>query len=137
MYGRVLGMTVGLLSLFVFTGCTSMTDAIPACQPPLGPVGTTATYDILGGAQGTSTGGYLFGFIPIGIESKSGSIGERLVPFRDPIMAAAIYNAIDSKPGADALIAVRWKRVTTNYLLYAQSTVTVKGKAIRYNQSAP
>lgn len=102
---------------------------------------STATYDIIGDATGTSTGAMLFGFIPIGCENKYGEMGQPFyaggfVKFQSPVEAAAIYNAIESVPTADAIMAPRFVREGSNYIVYRKETVTVKGKAIRYNKSA-
>ena len=122
-------------------GCSTMSNSVPGTGVPLAELTTTATYDVLGPTQGTSSGGTLFWFIPIGGEKKSGSIamaGAIRTPFQmmAPVKAAALYNAIEAKPGADALLAPRWEIVTKNYFIYSDMTATVKGKAIRINQSA-
>ena len=53
-----------------------------------------------------------------------------------PVEAAAIYNAIESVPGADALISPRFHRDIVDYLgFYRTEVVTVTGKAIRINPS--
>lgn len=46
------------------------------------------------------------------------------------------YNAIESVPTADALLAPRFASKMSNSIVYVEETVTVKGKAIRYNVSA-
>jgi hypothetical protein len=94
---------------------------------------TSATYDIIGDAKGTATGASLFGIIPIGGERKVGSIGGVMV--FDPVEQAAIYNAIESVPTADSLMWPRFQVETKNYIVYVEKTVTVKGKAIRFNTS--
>lgn len=101
---------------------------------PLAELKTSATYDVLGEATGTSAGGKLFGIFRVGGESKVGQLsGTFLV---NPVESAAVYNAIESVPTADALIAPRWSKEVSNYVIYMRETVTVKGKAIRYNASA-
>lgn len=111
-------------------GCVSKSASIPNVGTPDIPFSTTATVDVLGPAQGISSGGVLFGFIPIGCEKKSGASGGYS---SDPVAKAAVYNAIESVPGADALISPRYKADITNYIIYKKKTVAVKGKAIRYN----
>lgn len=101
---------------------------------PLEELKTSATYDVLGEATGTSSGGKLFGLFRLGGERKVGQLsGSFLV---NPVESAAVYNAIESVPTADALIAPRWSKEVSNYIIYMSETVTVKGKAIRYNTSA-
>ena len=122
------------------TGCVSQANRMAMHAPVLDGMKTTATYDILGDAKGTSTGKVLFGFISIGGEAKKGQDGVAVSPFpfagSSPVEAAAIYNAIESVPTADALIATRMSKEVKNYIVYKEETVTVKGKAVRYNTSA-
>ena len=124
-------LLVGSISCLMLTaGCVSKSASIPDVGTPDIPFSTTATVDVLGPAQGISSGGILFGFIPIGCEKKSGSTGGYN---SDPVAKAAVYNAIESVPGADALISPRYKANITNYIVYKKKTVAVQGKAIRYN----
>jgi hypothetical protein len=135
-------LAVSLVVLMV--GCSTMGNSAPMAIVPLDGLKTTATYDILGPAEGTSTGGYLFWWIPVGVEDKYGAIasgppGAALFGGGDlmsQVERAALYNAIDKTPGADALIAPRWETVKKNYVIYTEETATVKGKAIRLNESA-
>jgi len=85
-------MMIGVLALA--SGCTALTNTAPGGAVPLADLGTTATYDVLGPAVGTSTGGYLFGFIPVGMDNKSGAIATGTPSFYTPVQSAAIYNAI-------------------------------------------
>jgi hypothetical protein len=128
----VAGMVAVMLS-----GCTTMYNAAPRVYPPLAEVKTTATYDVIGPAEGTSSASYLFWIIPLSGENKSGSIGSSFVPISEysAVEQAAIYNAIESVPGADALVSPRMSMVRHNYVIFVEDTVTVKGKAIRYNPS--
>lgn len=116
------------------TGCVTHMNSVPSGAVPLEELKTTATYDVIGDATGTATGGKLFGLIPIGGENKFGQVGG-MIQF-NPVAQAAIYNAIESVPTADALLAPRYVRKVSNYVVYCEETVTVKGKAIRYNVSA-
>ena len=122
------------LSLFVATGCTMHSNVMPGVAPLLD-IKTAATYDVLGPAEGTASGGLIFGIIPVGGEKKAGSIAGSGFMMLSPVQSAALYNAIEAVPTADALLSPRWNIVTKNYVVYQDVTVTVKGKAIRYNTS--
>lgn len=126
---------VAACALAGLAGCMTQSNKIPGMGGvPLAELQTTATYDVIGDATGTSTGGKLFGIFRVGGEDKVGQLGGTLI--LSPVEAAAIYNAIESVPTADALIAPRWSKKIENYVIYSHETVTVKGKAIRYNVSA-
>ena len=115
-------------------GCASFSNKIAQQDIPLEMLRTTATYDIIGDATGTATGGKLFGFISIGGEEKYGQLGNMILV--SPVEKAAVYTAIESVPTAAALLAPRFSSTRSNYLIYSEESVTVKGKAIRYNVSA-
>ncbi len=117
------------------TGCITASNSASRGEIPLAALSTTATYDVIGDAVGTSSGAMLFGIIPIGCENKIGQIGGG-APILNPVVGAAVYNAIESVPTADALLATRVSTKSKNYIIYKEDTVTVKGKAIRYNGSA-
>jgi hypothetical protein len=131
---RALSTVLLSAMMVVFVGCTTYTHVAPANGVGLS---DTIDTDVIGPAQGSSSGAVLFGLISIGGESKSGVVaGSR--PQLNPVLKAAIYNAIDSVPGADALIAPRWSIESTNYplsFIYCKVTATVKGKAVRFNVS--
>lgn len=134
---KVFGFAAIASAAIVISGCVSYSSVAPmggvgAVQ--LAELKTTATYDIIGDATGSATGGRLFGFIPIGGENKVGQVGSMMV--FDPVVRAAIYNAIESVPAADTLLAPRYSVKSSNYIVYSEQTVTVKGKAVRYNKSA-
>ena len=116
------------------TGCVTHYNSAPYGSVPLEELKTTATYDVIGDAKGTATGGRLFGFIPIGGEGNFGQVGNMIQ--LSPVARSAVYNAIESVPTADALLAPRYVRKISNYIVYTEETITVKGKAIRYNVSA-
>jgi hypothetical protein len=121
------------------TGCMMVSNSTPQVAVPLQEVTTKATYDIIGPAQGESTGAYVLGIIPVKGENKTGAIGTslNLRKLYSPVQRAAIYNAIESVPTADALLAPRFQTtVTKNLFLFKEETVTVRGKAIRFNTSA-
>jgi hypothetical protein len=124
---------VGVLACL--TGCVTNTNRMPLMGSiPLEELKTQATYDVIGNAIGTSSGGKLFGIIWVDKENKIGQLSGSLLV--NPVDSAAVYNAIESVPTADALIAPRWSRKVSNYIFYVKETVTVKGKAIRYNVSS-
>jgi len=116
------------------TGCVSYYSNAPAREVGLDSLKTTATYDIIGDATGTATGGKLFGFISVGGDDKYGQLGNMILV--SPVEKAAVYNAIESVPTADALMSPRFEKKRSRYFMYSEETVTVKGKAIRYNVSA-
>lgn len=161
------GVMAVAVAIAVGSGCVSQNSAISAHSVSK-PLGTTATYDVLGDAQGSATGGVLFGFIPVGMERRNGRLG--IIPERrrldskqlafeiivwpyglyelckrssessvgpiDPVESVALYNAIESVPTADMLLMPRYRIERSNYIVYSEKTVTVKGKAIRLNDSA-
>lgn len=132
---RNVSLVLLLLAVAMSAGCSMSSNSIP--QGFIAPIelrnmSTNSSYEIIGPAEGTSTGGFLFGFIPVGMEKKFGSIGPRINPFQNPVQAAAVYNAIESVPDADLIIAPRFSTVSRNYLVYREDTVTVKGKAVRF-----
>lgn len=124
-------------SMIGLTGCISDKNSIPGREVGLNSLPTTATYDIIGDATGTATGGTLFWFINVGGEKKYGKLqtGSFGAP-PSPVEQAAMYNAIESVPTADSIMAPRFSKKVSNYVVYKEETVTVKGKAIRYNKSA-
>lgn len=126
--------TLAACLLLGLTGCITQGNKLAAFTPPLGAMTTTATYDVIGEATGTSTGGKLFGILRVGGEDKIGQLAGSLI--MNPVESAAVYNAIESVPTADALMATRMSKEIKNYIIFSQETVTVKGKAIRYNTSA-
>jgi hypothetical protein len=127
-------MTILASAMIGTTGCVSYSNRMPQGGVALEPLKTTATYDIVGDATGTAKGEWLFGFMRVGGEDKSGQMGNGLVT--SSVEGAAMYNAIESVPTADALLAPRFSSTHSNYFFYRSKTVTVKGKAIRYNASA-
>lgn len=126
-------LCVTVVSAMALTGCTSYKSSVPQASLGLG-MSTTATYDVIGDARGTATGATLFGFIHIGGERKAGAVGGMML--LDPVEQAAVYNAIESVPNADSLVWPRFHVESSNYIVYSERTVTVKGKAIRFNPSA-
>lgn len=141
---RLLGVLTLSALAGLLLGCSSFRSAVPEISDvPMGVIGTAATYDIIGEAVGTATGRYLFGCIPMGIEHKAGFIvdsrirgGGRIPALRSRVESVAIYNAIESVQGADAIMVPRWHIETSCYMFVRTVTATVKGKAVRYNSSA-
>jgi hypothetical protein len=132
---------MSLVCLSAVCGCVGMSSSIPKAQLALKELETKATYDVIGPAKGTSTGGTVFFIFPVGMETKVGVVGNALMEWGggamySPVQKAAVYNAIESVPGADALLAPRFDSTYKNYLIYQEETVTVKGKAVRINTSA-
>lgn len=126
-------------------GCTSHAVVAPQRMVGLEPLKTTESYHIVGPAIGTSTGGKLFWIIPIGVERKAAclvSVGQTVSfasrmssggrYYMDPVVSAAIYNAVESVEDADAMMSPRVSIETRNYWIYVARTAHVKGKAIRY-----
>lgn len=121
-----------LLALYAVTllgGCLGRT----APRMPMGvlqfePLKKTE-YQILADAEGTATVGHFLIF-PFGDWKLSGSVGPD-GRFASGATRAAMYKAIESVPGADALLAPRTKGKTIELLIFGTSTVTVKGKAIK------
>lgn len=126
-----------LILIGLVTGCSSLHNSIPERAPVLN-MQSTASFDIIGPVEASAEGAYLFRVIGLGIENKTGSIGSGPVPsFYTPVQKVAVYNAIESMPGADAIIAPRWEITRTNKFLffYTHEKATVKAKAIRFNVS--
>ena len=146
------------VALAVCAGCVGYRSSAPGVCMPLRNAKTTASFDVIGNAEGSASGGTLFGFIAIGGERKSGRLGsipsdEKVVSSvffppllrywwkmssssMDPVEQTALYNAIESVPSADMLLMPRTHVESSNYIVYSEKTVTVKGKAIRLNKSA-
>ncbi|MDD4016518.1 MAG: hypothetical protein PHV28_01115 [Kiritimatiellae bacterium] len=132
---KVTSLCLAAITAVSLTGCVGYRNSVAQGNLVLD-INTTATYDVIGDAKGTATGATLFGFIPIGGENKGGSIGASGMMMLGPVEQAAIYNAIESVPTADSLMWPRFQVEVANYIVYSEKTVTVKGKAIRFNPSA-
>ena len=125
-----------LLSLSLLTGCAA------TLQVDRGIVQTVATldkdqYEIVGKVEGEATVTYVFSFFPIGSKPQSGVLYN---PFRpDPFSPAAgspsgmaRYNAIESQPGVDMIIAPRFESKVEGFPpFYWKTTVKVKGKGVK------
>lgn len=106
-------LIMGFLCPLLLGGCSSsMTMVAPA--PP-------ARYDVLGPAEGSASGSLLidgtaYNFIPILLNSR---------------VERAYQRALDSVPGATALINVTLQESWFWWVLGSTRTVTIKGDAIR------
>ena len=151
---KTVGIVVLLLCVTASMGCIFKGNSLPAQGSELQmAMDTTATYDVIGPAEGEYTRGYLFSLIPLK-DWFSTSQGTIVAPMPSPPSpygifsvfgmlfsgcfekAWAIYNAIESVPDADAIMAPRYHTTSSNYILYREVTVKVKGKAIRFNASS-
>ena len=126
------------------SGCTSvfkrypygMIDPTVSLQPL-----SRDQYLVLGDVTGQSRGGYLFGFIPTmmgGPKVVSGSLNDSVAsrlqaPGLGKIEQQALYNALESQPDADGIIALRVIKGEEMKipLLYTEISVTIKGKAVK------
>jgi hypothetical protein len=134
---RVLGLVI-LASVggALLGGCKTIYNHTPGRSVTLDGLKTAGTYDVLGPTQGTSGGtSILFGLFTAGFEDKSGDWGGEAGGRggRSRALSAAHFNAIESLPEADALLASRWVVEEENFLLFSTFKATVKGKGIRYN----
>lgn len=126
-----------ILAVGLSTGCSSLHNSMEDKAPSL-LLRSEATFDILGPVEASAEGAYLFRVFGLGIENKTGCIGSGLAPsFYTPVQKVAVYNAIESMPEADAIIAPRWEITRKNKYLffYVEEKVTLKAKAIRFNTS--
>jgi len=124
-----------LATLFL-VGCVS------TMQMDRGTVQTVANlerdqYEILGEAQGEASISYVFFFFPIGAKPEMGILYNPQIaaPFGSAtgqVKGMALYNAIESVPGADMIIVPRYESTVKGFPpLYWTTTVKVKGKGIK------
>ena len=148
----LMGLVVGL----GLTGCRALANQAPYAGVPLEELKTKGTYDVLQTAEGSSSGAVLLGIFPIGLEDKRGQeafpdkrdggagflgippifsfLGDIFPDAEGRVRSAALYNAIEAQPGADALLSPRFNTDTTNYFfIYKEVSAKCRGKAIRYN----
>jgi len=123
---------IGLMS-----GCSLNKSSVSGGTPGLSPMTSCVKYEIIGDAMGEDSGAVLFGFIDLDEDDKVGQVAGEGWPgssfIDDPSRDTAIYNAIESVPGADAIMAPRFTRTRNGIFgIYITETVSVKGKAIRY-----
>jgi hypothetical protein len=144
---------MGLLTLLgvtlVTVGCTKIFKGYPYSMVnpnvSLQPL-SRDQYVILGDVEGRAEGGYLFGFIPLnGGQPKtfSGNLSQGMaakisarmqgIAEMGPIEQEALYNAMESQPDADGIIAIRIIKGEMTHIpfLFTKESVTLKGKAIK------
>ncbi|MDP8267769.1 MAG: hypothetical protein P9L97_03470 [Candidatus Tenebribacter davisii] len=94
-------------------------------------------YDIVGDISGEASISYiwiLFVPMPFGVENTFGSLEypSRYSRFRSGVEQNAIYNAVTSVEGIDAIITPKFETETTGFPpLYWTTKVKVTGKGIR------
>ena len=94
-------------------------------------------YEILGEAQGEASITYVFFFIPIGAKPEMGILynPQIAIPFGSAtgqVKGMALYEAIESVPGADMIIVPRYESKLKGFPpFYWTTTVKVKGKAVK------
>jgi hypothetical protein len=94
-------------------------------------------YEIVGNVEGQASVSYVFFFFPTGAKPQSGVLFNPyfVCPFGPPpgpVMGMAIYNAIESQPGVDMIIAPRFESEVKGFPpFYWTTTVKVKGKGIK------
>ncbi|MFA5138799.1 MAG: hypothetical protein WC728_06145 [Elusimicrobiota bacterium] len=135
-----LAMLVGMAVLL--TGCVSSIKKYPYGMMNTGlSLNSLARdqYEILSDVEGRASASQIlfFKFTEGGNKSFSGSLAsgrqEFLMGGADPVIQAALYNAMESQPDADGIVAVRVIKgeQTVVPLLFKKITVTLKGKAIK------
>lgn len=147
-------LTMVAAATLVLGGCRSAANSAPYAAVPLEELKTTGTYDVLNTTEGSSSGGVLLFFFPIGFEDKRGqsmetggsanplvsvfeSVASVFMPDAEGrVRSAALYNAIEAQAGADAILAPRYETETTNYIIYTHVTAKCRGKGLRYNVTA-
>ncbi len=158
---RIAALTISASLILFASGCALDRSRLGQHFPNSQALSTTGTYDILPQRTGESSGIVILGFFPVGVENKRGIVhgganpsggdgggffSTLLAPIRaifgggggaqNAVESAALYNAIESTPGADAIMAPRWHVTTTNYFLWKEIDARVKGKGVRYNVTA-
>lgn len=94
-------------------------------------------YEIVGDVEGVGSVTYVLLVFPIGSEPKGGVLYNPFMPmpFAPPPgtpSGMAIYNAIESNPGVDMVIAPRFESTVKGFPpLFWTTTVKVKGKGVR------
>ena len=123
------------IGLFLLAGCSSHSSTVNEASAALTPMESCVKYEIAGDAEGEAKTAVLFGFIHFG-DDTSGSIGNGPHGFFnsvDETKSSAIYNAIESSDGADAILAPRYTEERTGFTpIFYIKKATVKGKAIKY-----
>lgn len=141
---RFFGLLAPMLLVVAVSGCSvsanRMYDATGALEFPLD---LGEDYEVIGDAVGKVTMTRVLGISLAGGGDRSGTMLG--AAFRSPGLAgllgrggpsrteaAAVYDAINSVAGADALIFPRFDTKKTSFpILFSTESVTVRGKAIR------
>jgi hypothetical protein len=89
-------------------------------------------YDVIGDAAGSKGGGSVF-FIPYGDDACDPAIVDGKV-FLEGEMMAAVVDALEKAPGANAVLEPRIQESSTDMLFWSSWSVTVFGKAIKVHQ---
>jgi|GEM_PF-2844804 len=133
-----------LLFLFL-TGCVSTgklaTSTTLASETRIEPL-KSSDYEVMGDAKGSSQSETFLGFITIVDSSFSIDLFGFMKTFIPPSTIAkhelsqnAIYDAVKSVPGADAVIAPTYRVSSFNIpFLYGKATLQVEAKAIRLKE---
>jgi len=144
---------IGLLVLFggalVAVGCTSLLKSYPYSMVnpnvSLQPLARDQ-YVILGDVEGRAEGARLFGFIPLNQgqpKTFSGNLSQGMaakisarmqgIAQMGPTEQEALYNAMESQPDADGIIAIRIIKGELTHIpfIFTKESVTLKGKAIK------
>jgi hypothetical protein len=130
-----LAMLMGMAVLL--TGCVSSVKKYPYGMMNTGLSLSALTrdqYEILGDVEGRASGTriLLWTMTEGGNKSFAGNLGMMLGQRGDKVFEAALYNAMESQPDADGLVAVRViKGDVTDFKIFKKWSVTVKGKAIK------
>lgn len=102
-----------LAGFFFLSGCVVIPGGITDSNIPI----TDYSYvEVVGETEGTDSALSLFGIIPLG----------------KPDIQAALHLAL-RRANADALLDITWETKYTHYLFFMQTTITVKGTAVRFN----
>jgi hypothetical protein len=120
----------------LMSGCSSTAKTISPAYPTLN-MQSCAKYEIIGNVEGTSTGKRILIFFGSQTGHNQGSIANSFgMRDIDSIKSDAVYNAIASTSGADAIMAPSYTVTTSGIpLLFSTRTVKVKGKAIKYSSA--
>lgn len=114
---KIYRIALAVLGAAALTGCAHMPGGIAPSTTPI----DGRPYEILGDVKGTDSRTLLFGILPISGPNT-------------------IQDAVDDakhKMNADALIDVTAEGYGSWWILWANNTTVVRGKAIRFKQPSP